>query len=147
MLRFWGSHVETPDILEAFVIRRTVAAFCFLVTMCSVASGQSGLSAAWEELHVDPAPTHRQGHLFIAGQDRLFVFGGNDGARVVNDFWAFDPVGVGWAYLELPEDVAFLRLSGRSSRLRHRGRDLGTDVGSQCSARSRRRGLRRHRRR
>ena len=93
------------------MIRRTVAAFCFLVTMCSVASGQSGLSAAWEELHVDPAPTHRQGHLFIAGQDRLFVFGGNDGARVVNDFWAFDPVGVGWAYLELPEDVAFLNLA------------------------------------
>ena len=89
----------------------SVVCVCILVQASSLALGQGGFTMGWVELYADNAPAHRQGHLILAAKDRLYVFGGNDGARVIDDFWSFDSAREKWTQLGLPEEITFLNLA------------------------------------
>ncbi|KAF7728560.1 Negative regulator of mitotic exit [Apophysomyces ossiformis] len=44
----------------------------------------------WEYLSTNEGPSGRSGHVSVIFDNKLYIFGGSDGANFYNDLWAFD---------------------------------------------------------
>ena len=101
-------------------MKKILLCICLVFASIAIVSAQTKYTAEWEELYTPGAPPHRQGHVLVTGGQLIYLFGGNDGARVINDFWSFDPDGWIWQEIPLPDEIEFLNMAdamGHNGRL------------------------------
>ena len=78
------------------------------------------------------APSARNNHATFTYNDRLYIHGGHDGQRWLNDLWCYDPLDNTWTLVNVSGDLPSARACHTTTLLNRKVYLLGGYNGKQC---------------